>query len=136
MYLSSWSKIQGSVCRLSTLAGLQTVCNQGPWQTENHFVHYGGERRQHALLVDTVDSRLRTSSQKRIKGCARKRRKECLTSKTRANSVAPKPPPIQAATSWILGTVAETRTNRINEPRNFILDVTTSSVLPRDSFRM
>ena len=134
-YLSLWSKTQGSVCQLSTLARPQTACNQGPWQTENHSVHYGGERPQHALSADRVDSRLRTSRQKMIKGCSRKKRNS-LTSKTRASSEAPKPLPIQAATSWILGTVAETRMNRINEPRNFILDATTSSVLPRDSCKM
>lgn len=44
--------------------------------------------------------------------------------------------PIQLATSWMLGTVADTITNRTDVPRAFIRETTTSSVLPRVSFRM
>ena len=45
------------------------------------------------------------------------------------------PRPIQSATSWMLGTVADTRINRILVPRAFILEITTSRVLPRVSLR-
>ena len=59
-----------------------------------------------------------------------------FTSYTCAGSDFVTPLPIQAAMSPMLGTVAETSINRTFDPRNFIRDVTTSSVLPRDSLRI
>lgn len=59
-----------------------------------------------------------------------------LTSKTTAGADSPVPHSIHRATSWMFGTVAETRIKRTEDPRSFIREMTTSRVLPRDSFKM
>lgn len=62
--------------------------------------------------------------------------KYVLASKTLAGCVEHLLLPIQDAMSSMLGTVAETRAKRTEEPRVFIREMTTSRVLPRDSLRI
>jgi hypothetical protein len=59
-----------------------------------------------------------------------------LTWKIFADPLLPSLPPIHAATSSMLGTVADTVKKRTLALRRFILDTTTSIVAPRGSFKM
>lgn len=140
-YLCEWNKKLALVSHRHALGLSNTACCRAFGQIGNHSDSFDVANHKQSVSVCkayTLDRTLYSTTMKTSKELYR----YCsLTSNTVA-AVAlwpiPSEPwlPIQIAISWTFGTVAETRTKRIESPRIFILEIITSSVLPRLSFKI
>lgn len=142
IYLSSLNRRPKSACSQSAVAEFRTTCSPAIFEMRSHFVPSCEVYHRQSSSTYRGDTVPRTARRSQASGAGdcdetsdRRRYGRMLTCMIVADP-SRVPSPIQLATSSMFGTVADTTTKRMDDPRSFIRERITSRVLPRDSLRI